>query len=177
MDKRAQFFLIGGLLIATVILSVGAVQNTAVTTSTHTRTIDLSQELNYEAHQVIDNGIIQGKTPEEIEGNMSQLVKEYSRNNPDSDIQVIYGTPQDLQYIETNLVETSSNLPVRNISFDAAQFSLTAESQILRVNVDLPDETTGQKIITREFSIKEGQNIFIIIKKQVHNEREVASAS
>lgn len=177
MNKRAQFFLIGGLLIATIVLSVGAVQNTAVTTSTHTRTIDLSQEVSYEAHQVIDNGIVQGKSAADIETQMRQLVREYSRNNPDSDIQVIYGTPAQLKYVEKNLQNTE-RVTLDTIESDTEQFELTEDAQTLQVNVELPpEEDASVKRIQREFSIKEGQNIFIIIKKQVHNEREVAVAS
>lgn len=186
LNKRAQFFLIAGLVVSSVILGFNAAENTLEAQRTETRTFDLSEEISYEAHQVIDNGIITGKKPEEVQASLEALVKAYGESNPDSDVQVLFGDP--------DAVPGAPNA-LRTIGYDAAQGKaaitpLTGEGtekqegitqkeedgkKKVKVRMKVPDKDTKEsKFVDREFEIEKGQNVYIVIKKKIEDEHEVS---
>jgi len=186
LNKRAQFFLIAGLVVSSVILGFNAAQNTLDTQRTETRTFDLSDEISYETHQVIDNGIITGKQPEEVQASLEELVKAYGESNPDSDVAVLFGDPDATPGAPTAL---------RAIGFNAAQRQavstpITTESgenketitQIeeggkkkVKVRMKVPDkDKDNEKFVERTFEIEKGQNVYIVVKKKIGDEHEVS---
>lgn len=186
LNKRAQFFLIAGLVVSSVILGFNAAQNTLEAQRTETRTFDLSDEISYEAHQVIDNGIITGKKPEEVQTSLEALVKAYGESNPDSDVSVLFGDPD---------ATPGSPNALRSIGYDAAQGRaastlLTAEgkenkegiTQVeeegkkkVKVRMKVPDKNKGEsRFVDREFEIERGQNVYIVIKKKIEDEHELS---
>jgi len=91
MNKRAQFFLIAGILISIAILAIGNVYTFGDTTKQEEGVYDLSNQIQYETSQVIDNGIINAKSETQIVNDLENLTKYYAYLNPDSDITLLYG--------------------------------------------------------------------------------------
>lgn len=88
MKKRGQFFLIAALVIIVLLISAFAIYNTATAPPADSTVRSLSEEINFESAQIIDNGIFTGadRTAE-----LSDLIEYYSESNPDSEIAILYG--------------------------------------------------------------------------------------
>ena len=99
MNKKAQFFLIAALIISAVILTFGKSYTSSKVSETPAQVYDLSDQLQYEASQVIDNGLLQERSQADIEKDLKNLTTYYSSLNPDSDIDVIYGDNSSLKII------------------------------------------------------------------------------
>ena len=100
MNKRAQFFLIAALIISGIILTFGKSYTTSKIDETPVEVYDLSDQLQYEASQVIDNGLLQGDSQPQIEQSLTNLTQYYASMNPDSDIDIIYGNESALKVIK-----------------------------------------------------------------------------
>ncbi len=99
MKKRAQFYLIAALIIIIIIASLGAVFIKINQQKKDTKIYDLSNEINYEANQVINNGIYEGRTSEQIGEDLKTLTAYYAKENQDSDIAVLYGDESEIKFI------------------------------------------------------------------------------
>ncbi len=177
MNKRAQFFLIAALIIAMVILALGQVYTKSTITQYQEVVYDLSNEVYYETSQVIDNGILHERPHEKIVADIKNLTSYYARLNPDSDIVLLYG----------------DDTQVTEIAYDGAQRALksnpvltnrnSGESDEKKVKIDIipintkeADNSKGKlERITREFTIKKGQNFYVVIRKKIHNEQFVVT--
>jgi len=173
MNKKGQFFLIAALVIIGIILGLATRYNT-VKVSEEDRTVyDLSNEILFEATQVIDNGIFKEIDEGTISDRIENLTDFYSNRNPDSDIIVVYGNKRSLTVIFYNKTETGSigitiGNPVVFQTFTKDKLKrdgLTGED----VTVDLGLETTY------DFTLRPGQVFYIIIKKEKSGERFVSA--
>ncbi|MSS75282.1 hypothetical protein EXS73_03685 [Candidatus Pacearchaeota archaeon] len=193
MHKRAQFFIIAALVVSSIILGTSGIRNQAREEVVETATVDLSQELAYEAHQVIDNGVFAGTNQNDLQSQMEQLVTAYGISNPDSDIQILFGDPEHLQQIEydtstgsraTEIDETAGiTLTERDTTASITQETDNQEGRDrkkLRVKIKLPQErrdqergTSEDRVIERELSLSEGQNVYVIVKKKIRNDQTI----
>ncbi len=180
MNKRAQFFIVAALIISGGILGFNTYQNKAQGEGQQVRTYDLSQEINYEASQVIDNGVFNAQSPDTITANIKNLTAFYATRNPDSDIQILYGDEAHVQSIQfdgdTNQVEAIS-LSDQAQGEDAYIVTENEEAKI-RLNVKLPKDKEGkeQAVTTRDFKLKKNQNLYVGVKRKVKNEQEFSVA-
>ncbi len=101
MQKRAQVFLIAGLIIISVILGMSLIYNTASAKKTDSRVTFLADEIKYESSQIIDNvEFISQKTNSqnpnpgnddaEVKKNIDKLAGYYALANADAEIMIIY---------------------------------------------------------------------------------------
>ena len=195
MHKRAQFFIIAALVVSSIILGTSGIRNQAREEVVETATVDLSQELAYEAHQVLDNGVFAGTNQDDLQRQMGQLVTAYGISNPDSDIQILFGDPEHLQQIEydtstgsraTDIDETTGiTLTDRDTTASITQETDNREERDkkkLRVKIKLPREkkqgnenqdSSEDRVIERELSLSEGQNVYVIVKKKIRNDQTI----
>ncbi len=183
MNKRAQFFIIAALVVSSIILGTSAIRNQAKAEVVETATVDLSQEISYEAHQVLDNGAFTAQNTSQIQTQMKDLVAAYGASNPDSDIQIVFGKPENLQQI---VYDTSTGSKVEPIESSDATLANqgqttgtegTSENPALdkvRIRINLPGE---KRTVERELSLTRGQNVYIIVKKKIRNDQTVAIKS
>lgn len=172
MKRQAQFFLIAGLIIAGVILGLSYVYSTAQIEKQELFVYDLSDEIYYEASQVIDNGIVTGLSEEQTADNLENLTKHYSSLHPDSDIVILYGDESSLHEI-SQISDPSLQDPVK---LDIKE--LEGRANRLRVEIKQPGNS-GKKFesepVIREFDLIQGQNFYLVLRKKVRNEQFVVS--
>jgi len=102
--KKGQFYFIAALVMIMVL--VGLVFYTYVNASTESDDLlvyYLTQEIHYEANQVIDSGVFTGQEPEEISENVQELAEYYIDTYPDLDMTMVYGDEEGAYII--NLTE------------------------------------------------------------------------
>jgi hypothetical protein len=183
--KKAQFFLIAALIIAILLAGLGTIYVTTRSPELEFRVYDLSKEIDFEASQVIDNGVATANTREEIEKRIQELTTNYARLNPNSDIAIYYGDLSGV-YVITYEVQEAGRA---GFSFGGDQITVQdLQRRIVRSGSLDSNELTGGKVkvsfgqdinneeFSYEFELKEGQNFFIVMKKEGENERTVATS-
>jgi hypothetical protein len=176
MNKKAQFFLVAALIISGIILGLSQTFTSSNVEPTETLAYDLSNEVYYEASQVIDNGVFNSKPEEDIKKQLSNLTEYYSKINPDSDISIVYGNPDnadslnEISYDYKSRSAVSSKIPLTDT--DSRFLDLNNEKKKVRVKLNSKDKESN---IVRDFEVKKGQNLYLVVKKKIKNEQFVIS--
>ena len=177
MKKRGQFFLIAAIVIVGIILGLATVYNTAKSSKEDTTVYDLSDEINFEAAQVIDNGVFNG---EELSGTVVPtrieiLTEFYSNENPESDLIIIYGDKIKATALFYNSLETGT--VSISIAGNPSKITLTKterEKEILEIEKNKVTIDLGEGV-TYDFSLREGQVFYLVIKKENSCERYIST--
>jgi|SRR3989344_2312471 len=178
MQKRAQFFLIAALVIVGIMFGLATIYNTAQTSEEDTTVYDLSDEINFESSQVIDNGIFNGGSKqEEILKHIENLTDFYSAENSRSDLIIIYGDEHKLTVIFYNQTKTGS-IGI-NIGGDVSLIQTAQPQKFKNETINYPPLLNLVSVelgfgIPYEFSLRPGQIFYLIIKKENSNERYVS---
>lgn len=179
MNKKAQFFLVAALIISGIILGLSQTFISTNVEPTETLAYDLSNEVYYEASQVIDNGVFNAKSEENIAQELSNLTEYYSRINPDSDISIVYGNPENANSLNTlneisydyqSKKAISSKIPLTDT--DSQFLDTNKEKKKVRVKLNSKDKESN---IVRDFEVEKGQNLYLVVKKKIKNEQFVIS--
>jgi len=169
MNKRGQFFLIAALIIVGVLITLSTINLSTKTANTNEAIIyDLSREANFEVNKLSDYGTVTGNN---VQDKVTSLIANYSKENPDTDFTFVYGdevslTQYDYTATSTGKICTSLTACSQQTTTTFSESPLTASGG--NVNVKLPD---GQ---TLNFELKEEENFFIILKKEIGGETIVA---
>lgn len=176
MNKRAQFFIIAALILAGIILILGKTYTASKTDQANLKVYDLSSQLQYEASQVIDNGIYNDKSLNETKEELKNLSELYSKLNPDSDIYIMFGNASDLYLIEYNstsrrvneraLQNTLSN-PSGDVTFE------TPNNQRARVRLRTRGAGASQREVSHELDVSSRQSFYIIIRKSLKDQNVI----
>lgn len=174
--RRGQFFIIAALVIVAILIGFATIYNFGKAPKEDFRVYDLSDEINYETNQVIDNGVFNGATQEQIATNIENITLFYAKANPESDFIFYYGNKSFINYIIYVRNESGKVGIDFGTGISSSQATYTREvikgteipyGNIVRVVVD--------EDIFYNFDLKEGQNFYLIIKKQRGQEKFVAS--
>lgn len=161
MKNRGQFFFIAAFVISLLIISLGTVYVSTKTQKEQESVYDLSQEIKYESGQEIKRGVYQGLTPTEIKTNIASLTNNYAVSNPDTEFIIIYGDASSLSAIlyrydsqgSVGIAGTEQGILTPIFSQEGVEYS--------NGNVKV---TFGN--FTYDFTLQEGQNFFIVMKKE-----------
>lgn len=170
MEKKAQVFLIATLIILSLLIGLGAVYTSTKTSEEETKVYDLTNEINYEASRVIDNGVFTGAN---VETNVKNLTDFYAKTNPDSNFAIVYGDKNSLKVRYYN--QTSSTV---GIGLGGAPTTQTiyqrhpTEEPLIPINNRIDVAFEGN---TYTFDLKEGQSFYLVVKKETANEEFVAT--
>ena len=172
MNKKAQFFIITALIIATITISFGTVYNKAkVQGKEDIKTYEITEELRSEMQQAYDNGVLTGQNPQQIQQNIENLAKYYASQNPDSNFVVVFGNQTNLKAIYTNQGKVTAPRedfhPITNPSKDKVSLCITFEDQ------QNPPPAGKKCDIEREFTLKKEQSFYVVVRKKVKNEEVV----
>lgn len=175
LNKRAQFFLIAALIISGVILSFGKSYTQSSIQEENAQIYDLADQFKYEASQVIDNGLIQGKSTTQIKESLENLTEYYAKLNPDSNIDIIFGNESSLNSISKNQTGgisfqslSSPNPTSTGAEISSSQVDKTAPKKI---NVKIPVAgSSGQKKVDHSFEVAPGQNFYLIVRKKIKDQ-------
>lgn len=173
LNKRGQFFLIAALVIVGIMFGLVTVYNVATTSKEDTTVYDLSDEINFEAAQVIDNKIFD--STQDLNSNLQNITDFYSDTNPQSDFLVLYGDEDGLTAIFYNSTESGSI----NIAFGGDTTGTDIKSTVKTIDDTLdPDDKSSIRItfgITQyDFNLRPGQIFYLVIKKENQEERYVS---
>jgi len=75
MVKKGQVFLIAALVIVSILIGLGAIYNTVNVSAEDIQIYDLSDEISFEASQVLDSGVFHGTDKGKIEENRTDKGK------------------------------------------------------------------------------------------------------
>lgn len=91
MHKKGQFFLIAALVIVGIVIGVSSTFIITKHAKTDTSVLDLSNQIDFEGKKVVDYGVYSGNLAS-IPSNVGSLIGNYSKNEPGTQIEVIYGS-------------------------------------------------------------------------------------
>ncbi|MEK6856255.1 MAG: hypothetical protein AABX66_03805 [Nanoarchaeota archaeon] len=169
MNKRAQFFIIAALILSGIILTLGRAYTSSKIEQDNLQVYDLSNEIQYETSQVIDNGIFNQETLADIKQDIENLTAYYSSLNPDSNILILYGNSSDISLIEYNLssktiVESAINTS-EILSKTSPSTSFKLDNQQIKVKIISPPQNPSSSVLQEvEHSlIMNGQQVFYVV--------------
>ena len=174
MNKRGQIFLMAALVIAGIIIALTSVSISTKTSSTNNAPFyDLSKEISYESDKLIDYGIYKAKDSGEISTSIISLAANYSAENPDTELTVVYGNATSINSLLFARTSTGTT------SLAGAGYSQQSTNLIPvqswqengNVIVALDNRTT------LSFALQpSGENFFIVLRKTSGGEIIVASS-
>ncbi|MBS3089596.1 hypothetical protein J4461_01805 [Candidatus Pacearchaeota archaeon] len=202
MLKKGQIFLIAALIISGITIGFGTIYNEASVERQDAAVYDLSTELRSELQQVYDNGVINSKDEDKIQEDITKLALYYSEQNPDSNFEIFFGNETDIYYLSLDQINPknadveklhvssseegdadSPNLfrqnPSATVQPGQVTLCLTPEQRgIEGEETDTQPERTksldsDNDIVCRPFTLQQGQNFYLVVRKKVRNEQVV----
>ena len=173
--KRGQFYLLAAIVIISIIIGLGVVNNKINAPSEDIKTYDLSKEIEFEGSKVIDQGIISG-TPDQLLLNLEDLISIYSNNYPESEIAVVYGDSTEINKFSTYYKVDEGNIGIG----ETAGIRPKLKSQVPigeinrqgnKVKILLPGD---QAQFT--FQVDEGQNFYVIVRKEKGDQKFIVQS-
>jgi hypothetical protein len=175
MNKKGQFFLAAAVVVILILIGLSSVY-TYVRSSEEDLTLQqLSRELNYESSQVLDNGIFKSLNKNQINENIINLTSVYSNSNPESDLIFVYGNKEEATILVYNNTESGS-IGINTGGIDSIELSAVTRNLKSAIFPPGPDDKISISIknISYDFQLREGENFYLVIKKDKGDERLVA---
>lgn len=198
LNKRGQFFLVAAFVIIGLMVSLNVVYNSA-DSPTEDNTLEyLSEEINVESSQVIDSGIYNNQE-DSIPDKINSLSQIYAKSNPEKDFTFIVGDKKKI-YVSTREVTGNNKLTIigakenserptevneeissGSISLDGDATLKTSDSPLVIRTFDVYQGTeritlsfdSENSKIERSFDLKNGQNFYLVLKKEKGDEKIV----
>jgi len=193
MNKRAQFFIIAALILAGIILIFGKTYTSSKTAQDNLKVYDLSNQIQYEASQVIDNGVYNDRPLSETTEALKNLSELYSKLNPDSDIYIMFGNSSELHLIEYNstsrkVEETALSLSQaaagsmgiaaannpsgnRNNANNNVNFEILPNQKArIRIKTHGAGAGDSQREVSHDVDISQKQSFYVILRKSINDQ-------
>lgn len=157
-QRGAQFFLVAALIIITIIFSFGAIYNAVQSPKSNTEDSQaLANEIKYETVQLVNYGVYNNFSYDNIRTNIVNLTYFYSKEHPKYNITLIYGSTYDAQQGAITYADGSSTTPLTNVNVGQS------------ITVTLNN-------ISYSFNMTTGYYIYTVVQTEVNNERYIAEA-
>tara|TARA_Y100000310_G_scaffold345677_1_gene468173 strand:+ start:4467 stop:5081 length:615 start_codon:yes stop_codon:yes gene_type:complete len=174
MNKRGQFFLLAAIIIVAIVISLALVYNRARAPEEDISIFDLSDEIDFEASQVIDSGVFNIQDETKIGENIENITDYYAKQNQGTDIITIYGNANQITavlYKNTEVGSVSIATSGDPINLDTiTEIKKSKDFQATEGEVTIELDGTP-----RSFNLKKGQNFYIVLKKPRGQEQFVAA--
>ena len=176
-SKKAQFFLIASVVIAFVLLGLGATYVATNSKKEDTKVYDLSKEISFESSKVIDSGVFNALSDEQINENLFNLSVYYAKTNPQSDIRIYYGDSEKVYYTIYN----TSEIGEIGVNTGGGSSSQVIEVRSVTTGTGPSSNGTVKLILNQDknvyynFNLTSGQNFFIVLKNTREDEATVAA--
>lgn len=184
MQKRGQVYIIAAIIIAALIIGLGAVYNLAHAEKPDTKIFDLSREIDFEATQIVDWGVLNNE--ENIQTKIEALLDYYAKSNPDVELAAVLVKEKDSGGLESLIskyykLKTSGSAIVQGSGAGSGLGFFAREEKHIQISEPRGDEITLN--LDREFEgaekhtfkLKKGQNFYIILIRDKQSERLVAA--
>ena len=176
--KRGQFFLVAALVISGILIGLATIYTKVDAPKENTAVYDLSQELNYESLQVIDQGVFTGLTQEQLNNQIINLTAYYVAKEPNKEFVVVYG---DSDSITVNRY-SKSDAGNAGISTGGRLTSETIQiNQNTQEQLNPSQEELGKKVCLKFFNdrevcynLRQGQNFIAGVSFTDKNQSYVA---
>jgi hypothetical protein len=174
-DKRGQFYILAALILITLISGFVVMSNYVSGNEEVSRIYGLGDEIGIEGTEVVDYGIYNG---ENVNALLEDLIKQYK--DFDGDIYFIYG---DKKGIDVAAYSDASDEVGAKLE-DSETFESAGNPQAFDVEGKKWTYTTSGNIETLKvavgetdypFEIKEGQNFYYLLHKEIDGEEIVAT--
>jgi hypothetical protein len=167
MNKRGQTFLIIALVIVGIIIGLSTIYTKTRSSGEETRIVDLSSEIYYEGAQIVDSGVF-NKDQGAIKTEIDDLILKYSQINPDSEIAIVYGDGFGTIY----RCEKSGSIRTERAG---QTFCKTTKTTIIPDPGSVSPESITVTLDEQKYSfnLEEGQNFFLVIKKETGAGEEI----
>ncbi len=175
MNNRGQFFLITAIIVIGIIIGFASAVNSINVGDKNEVFYDLADEVNFETKKVLDYGVYNGKNEEEKNELVRSFISKYSDYFSQEQLVFIYGDKDGLDAfyfvkdpagsvgINTG-TPINSAIPITDVKGRTAIVEKDSED-IVSVNInDIP----------YQFELKQGENFFFVLVKDVDGEKFVA---
>lgn len=182
MNKSAQFFIIAALIISGIILLAGKVYTFSRVETSDTQVYDLSDEIQYETSQVIDNGLFNEKDAISVKDDLKKLTSYYAESNPDSNINILYGDSSAISLLEYDRLAgetTESKISVGEIAVSSKtspDTSFQIENKNLKVIVKTKDSSSSSdssQSVVHELLLDNQQVFYLVVRKKMRDENVI----
>ena len=177
MNKRGQFYLVAAIIIIGIVFGLYSAKNYVKTEKEDVRIYDLSNELKEEGARVVDYGIYNSMVG--VKSISERFIKEISEEylgEKVNNILVGYGNEDNIY------VKKYEEIISGDISLGGTSVKVKTKSEILLLSEDIIEEKVEDKIekvtivnggLSYGFDLEEGENFFIILEKEVENEKHI----
>ncbi len=182
MKKRGQFYLIAALIIVGIAAGLATIHNSSKTSEEDVAVYDLSQEIDFESAQVIDNGVFKASLSPNTNTNIISLTQHYcAKSTEDTSFVVVYGTTASASIITCEDISTGK----LGIS-TGGSITLNPQSNVRskqRVAGTGPVAGTGTQAQTitvqgggfdQDFMLTDTDKFFVVIQRDKHTDRFVS---
>lgn len=179
MNKRGQFFLLAAVIIVSILFGLSAIYTSVETPSQDPSVYYLTKEIKYESGAVIDSGIFNALTEQQVKNNLENLTDYYASSNPGTDLIILYGNQtQMIAFFYTT--QDTGNIGVQLGGGPSTGYN-TTETRKYNTTFIIPSGDQEVTVVIDQdvrytFKVKPGQMFFIILKKERQGEQFVAAS-
>lgn len=176
MEKRGQFYLIAAIIIVGVIITLSSITNYITTRKEPVKFYDLSSELSQESARVVDYGIYKEENvPQRIENFTDEYFVYYSEDKEKGvELVFVYGDAENI----TTATFTTQDTGKISVDYGTSSFEVSGTNKYVanRKNFSPAGNEVKVKLLGAEynFTIKEGENFFFILTKNMTEETYMA---
>lgn len=166
MNKRGQFFLIAALIIIGIFASMFTIYNFAKSDEEEIVVYDLSDEINFEGSQVLNRGVFNGLSYDQMKEDLFNLTDYYALSYPETDLFIIFGDTTRITTLYYNTTSVGS-IALGFSGGSSLLSTLERRTRILNENINSPSNRKVEVRLTNaaySFDLREGQNFFIILR-------------
>ncbi|MBU0977654.1 MAG: hypothetical protein KKD18_04515 [Nanoarchaeota archaeon] len=182
MNKRGQFFLVAALVIISIAYGLSMIYTSIETPGEDNSIYDLTKEIKYESGAVVDSGIFNAETEEEMDANVQNLTDHYGSANLGSDLIFIYGNRTNMTALFYTTTDTGSigvdlgtgtgfTHEVDQVRKFSSTFEIPSEDNSVTIVLD---ESQSEEV-RYTFDVKPGEMFFVILKKEKQGEQFVSA--
>src|SRR3989344_903694 len=172
MNKRGQFYLVAALIIVGILIGFSFVYNSVSAIDEDQKIYDLTKEIDFEGSKTIDYGIIKGEV---TNNNIDSLISLYSENYPEHEIAVIYGNKDEIRYSSYfKITDTGSTGISLGGSSPSESIYQKEQTDLLYYIRDREYVESREADLPFNFRLKEGENFYIILKKDKDNQKYIS---
>jgi len=167
MNRKGQFYLIAALVVISLVAGAAAVYNSATAPNRETFFYSLQEEASYEAGQVINHGLYNSLSAEDISNNIEELANYYSSSNPDVDILTIGGNTNTLTFkLYKNVAEGNLGIKYGDVEIFPQNNNMGEFTKTVTRNGDTITVLIENGQITKDFKIRDNKNYYFFILRE-----------
>ncbi|MEM4605844.1 MAG: hypothetical protein QW103_02310 [Candidatus Pacearchaeota archaeon] len=170
IQKRAQFFLLGAIVIVTILFSFFIYQNRIKYLSSDDKIISLKEQFKEESSVVIDYGV--ANRQDKLKDFLGKMVAEYFSKNPDLELIFFFGNDTHINVL--NLAKEKVDIYIDNVNYEAENVPRNTDISLGQggisiQNINLDDAFIKSYILVLPHPAKQQEKLLFIINETNYN--------